>query len=89
MADIVTLSEAKDFCRVLHDDEDMTIALMIAAATDAVADIADAWDGLGEAPPRLKLAVLTRVAIMYDQRDSMEAGKGELSLLTPLRVLGV
>lgn len=90
MADpLVTLAEAKLFCRVDADDEDATIALMIGAASDAVRDLATGWDGQGDAPDRIKLAVLTRVAIMFDNRDSIEAGKGELPMLTPLRVLEV
>jgi len=87
MADIVTLAEAKQFLRVTHDGDDATIALMIAAASDAVAEYADAYVAIDEAPPRLKMAVLTRVAIMFDQRDSLEAGKGERALIQPLRVL--
>jgi uncharacterized phage protein (predicted DNA packaging) len=90
MADpLVTLAEAKLFCRVDHDEEDTTIAMMIAAASDAVRDVATDWDGVGDPPARIKLAVLTRVAIMFDTRDSIEAGKGELPMLTPLRVLDI
>lgn len=87
MADIVTLSEAKDFCRVLHDDEDTTFDILIAAATDAVAEYADAWDGIGEAPARLKLAALTRVAESFDNREQVPQAKGERILIQPLRVL--
>jgi hypothetical protein len=88
MADpLVTLAEAKLFCRVLSNDEDQTFEILIAGASDAVRDFADGWDGTGETPARLKLAVLTRVAIMFDNRNSVEAGKGELPMLTPLRQL--
>jgi len=87
MAEIVTLAEAKDFCRVIHNDEDATIAIMVAAATDAVAEYASAWDGEGEAPARLKLAVLTRVAASFDNRDQVPDGKNERGLIQPLRVL--
>lgn len=89
MTDLVTLTEAKLFLRVTHDDENATLALMIGAASDAVRDVATGWDGEGEPPVRLKLAVLSRVAIMFDSRDSVEAGKGELPMLTPLRALEV
>jgi len=89
MSDLVTLAEAKLHLRVTHDDEDTAIAMMIAAASEAVLDVATGWDGEGDAPVRLKLAVLTRVAVMFDTRDSIEAGKGELPMLTPLRKLEV
>ena len=89
MADLVTLIEAKAFLRVDFDDDDTTIALLIAAASDAVRDVASDWDGAGDVPDRIKLAVLTRIANAYDRRTSVEAGAGELGMLTPLRVLEV
>jgi len=87
MPNIVTLAEAKLFIRVDDGDEDMTIETMIAAATEAVCDVAQAWDGAGEPPARLKLAVLSRVAIMFDTRNSVEPGNGEDRLLLPLRTV--
>ena len=87
MTDIVTLAEAKAFIRVITSDEDSTIMLLIASATESVRDVADTWDGTGTAPARLKLAVLTRVAIAFESRDSVKAGDGESALLTPLRTL--
>ena len=89
MADLVTLAEAKAHLRVLNDHEDDLIALYIASASEAVRDVAEGWDGEEPVPDRLKLAVLTRVAIMFDNRGSVEAGKGELPMLTPLRKLEV
>jgi len=90
MADpLVTLEEAKAHLRVLSDDEDTLIALYIGAASDAVRDVASDWDGEGEVPDRLKLAVLARVAIMFDNRESVQSGAGELPMLTPLRTLEV
>ena len=88
MADLVTLEEAKVFIRVDHSDDDAMIAMMIAAASDAVADIATGWDGEGTVPDRMKLAVLARVGMLYDKM-SLEGGEGELSMLTPLRTLEV
>ena len=89
MPNLVTLSEAKLFCRIDSDDEDATLEVLIAAATDAVRDIASDWDGAGDTPARIKLAVLSRVAIMFDNRDNLEGGKGELPMLTPLRKLEI
>ncbi|AOG00391.1 phage gp6-like head-tail connector family protein [Blastomonas sp. RAC04] len=86
---ILTLAEAKAHLRVDNDDEDSLIELMLESATDSVTDIATAWDGEGDAPARLKLAVLTRVAVMFDNRHSAEAGHGEDRLILPLRELDV
>lgn len=87
MPDIVTLPETKLFLRVDHDDEDSIIDMMIAAATDAVRDVAQEWDGAGDAPARVKMAVLSRVATMFDNRTSVAAGAGEDRLLLPFRSL--
>lgn len=89
MAEIVTLEEAKAHMRVDFPDDDVLIGMLIAAATEAVLDVASAWDGVGAAPVRLKLAVLTRVSLMFDNRESVEAAAGELPMLTPLRTLEV
>ena len=90
MANLVTLAEAKLFCRVDHDCEDLTFEILIAAASDAVCAIATDWDGTGEIPARLKLAALTRIAAAFDERESVvDAGKGEDRLLLPLRRLDI
>jgi uncharacterized phage protein (predicted DNA packaging) len=90
MADpLVTLEEAKLFLRLDSNDEDDTVELLIASASDAVRDVATDWDGEGDVPDRLKLAVLSRVQITFDNRGSVEAGTGELPMLTPLRTLEV
>lgn len=88
MTDLVTLDEAKLYLRVTSTIEDRTIATLIAAASDAVREMADAWDGTGDTPARLKLAVLTRVAIAFDNRESVKAGDGEDRLISPLREIG-
>jgi hypothetical protein len=89
MADLVTLDEAKEFLRVDSDDEDATIYALIAAASDAVSEIATEWDGTGEPPARLKLAVLARLAVTYDERTDLRPGNGEMPMLMPFRELEV
>lgn len=88
MPSLVTLDEVKDFIRLDHDEHDVLLTTMISAASEAVLDVATAWDGEGTVPDRIKLAVLTRVGLLYDKADQT-AGKGELAFLTPLRTLEV
>lgn len=87
MADLVTIAEAKEYCRIDGNADDGALAIMIAAASDAVADIAEAWDGTGEVPPRLKLAVLARVAEAYDNRERVPLAEHEGRLVLPYRTL--
>lgn len=89
MSSLVTLAEAKEFIRVMDDHEDNTIATMIAAASETVRAHVELWDGVGEAPATVKLAVLARVAIAFDQRDSLRPGEGEDRLLSRFRALDV
>ena len=90
MIEIVTLAEAKLFCRIDQSEEDGIIQLMIDAATEAALSIADDWDGAAPVPSRLKLAVLNHVGAAYDNReDGAGVPKGSASLLLPLRRLGV
>lgn len=91
MTELVTLAEAKSFLRVDDGGEDATIAMLIGAATEAVLTIADAWtpvEGL-PVPERLRLAVLARVAIAFDNRENVTAADGEFALIAPLRVLEI
>ena len=88
MTGLVTLDEARLYCRIDATDEDAALLLMIAAASEAVRDVVAEIDP-DNVPARVKLAVLSRVAVMFDNRDSSEAGKGEMPLLTPLRTLEV
>lgn len=89
MTEIVTLAETKAYLHVDSSAEDATIGMLIAAATEAVLEVADAWDGEGDVPNRLKLAVLARVATTFDNRASVRAGDGEDRLVLPLRKLDV
>ncbi|MBH0114207.1 phage gp6-like head-tail connector protein [Novosphingobium sp. YJ-S2-02] len=89
MADLVTLAEAKLWLRIDGDDEDSTILLLIAAASEAVLTTADGWDGTGEVPARLKLACLARIAVSDQDRANVSAGTGEDRLVQPFRALDV
>lgn len=87
MPDLVTLAEAKQYARIDGDQDDALLATLIEAASDAVADYADAWDGTGDVPARIKLAVLARVAAAYDNRETLTEPKGEHTLVLPYRTL--
>lgn len=89
MANLVTLSEVKAYLRIDHTDDDAVLGLLISAASDAVRDVATDWDGVGETPDRIKLAVLARVVVAFDNRGSLEPGTGELPMLMPFRALEV
>lgn len=89
MIELVTLDEAKLFCRVDSIDEDETIATLIGAASAAILDIADAWTPVeGElVPDRIKLAVLAHVALAFDNRDEVDPPASAARLLSPMRRL--
>lgn len=89
MPEIVTLAEAKQHCRILHDDEDAILRTYLDAATEAVLDTADAWDRTAEPPARLKLAVLARAAEAFESRERVPEAPQELRFLSPLRRLSV
>ncbi|MFG1371113.1 head-tail connector protein [Xanthobacter oligotrophicus] len=89
MADLVTVEEARAYLQLTHGFTDPSLALLITAASEAVLDIATDWDGEGEPPARLKLAVLQRVVIAFENRGSVEGPSGEEALLLPLRTLEV
>jgi uncharacterized phage protein (predicted DNA packaging) len=87
MPDLVTLAEAKEYCRIDGTFDDAALATMIAAASDAVREYATAWDGTGDVPARLKLAALARVAESYDNRERLPAATNERGMLQPHREL--
>lgn len=90
MTPIITLAEAKLFCRIDQDEEDGLLQIMIDAATEAAMSIADGWDGTTPVPARLKLAVLNHVGFSYDNReDGAGAPAGSSRLLMPLRRMDV
>lgn len=74
MADLVSLAEAKDFLRVDGTDDDGTLAVLIAAANEGVTELADAWDGEGDVPERLRLAALMLVADWFENREAVNVG---------------
>lgn len=84
MANLVTMEEAKLYLRVDGNHEDGTLAILIGAASDAVSGMADLWDGTGNVPDRIKLAVLARIAVAFDSRTDVRAGLGEDRLIGPL-----
>lgn len=84
---LVTLEEAKAWLRILDDYEDQLIRLLIAAASDACAEYADGWDGQGDTPPRLKLAVLAHVAAAFDSRETVDLPAAAQNLARPFREL--
>ena len=87
MPEIVTLDEAKSYCRIDGNTDDAALAIMVAAATDAVTEQAERWDTLAPAPSRLKLAVLARVAESYDNRERTPEARNEPRLIAPFRML--
>ncbi|AGH49588.1 hypothetical protein G432_09315 [Sphingomonas sp. MM-1] len=72
-ADLVTLAEAKEYCRIdgAAAYEDATLSILIAAASGTVRDYAAGWDGTGEVPARLKLAALELIAAHFDTRGDV------------------
>ena len=83
MTEIVTLAEAKSYLRVDHTDEHGVIATLISAATEAVLEVADAWDAETPVPGRIKLAVLARVAESFDKRHEAPKAANEVGLILP------
>lgn len=80
MTDLVTLTDAKDFLRVDGTADDGTLAMLITAASEAVSELADAWDGTGETPERLRLAALMLVADWFANREAVTVG----NIVTPM-----
>jgi hypothetical protein len=80
MTDLVTLAEAKAYCRVDGSDDDAVLAVLISAASEAVLEAADPNTAV---PGRLKLAVLSRVAESFDKRGEAPEAKNENVLTFP------
>lgn len=74
MLDLVTLTETKDYLRVDGSSDDATLATLIAAASDAVATLANGWEPTSPAPDRLKLATLMLVADWFANREAIMVG---------------
>lgn len=70
MTELVTLDAAKDYLRVTEPDEDALIQSLVLAASEAVREVADKWDGTGDIPERLRLATLMLIADWFDMREA-------------------
>ncbi|SNS55196.1 Phage gp6-like head-tail connector protein [Sphingomonas laterariae] len=68
---LVSLEEAKLYCRVDGTYEDATLEILIEAASATVRAYAATWDGIDPVPARLKLATLALVAAHYDLRSDI------------------
>ncbi len=76
---LVTLAEAKEHLRVLHDDEDTLIEAQADAATDIVLDYIErpgpidgpAWTQ-GTVPPLVRAAILLVLGSLYADREGGE-----------------
>jgi UDP-galactopyranose mutase len=68
MADFVTLQEAKMQLRVVWEDEDQTIQMLLDAAEDAVLNyIKKDWGWTSETVPKsVKLAILVLLSTYYE-----------------------
>jgi len=76
MAALVTLPEAKAHLRIMHDDEDATITLMMNAATEIVVDYIKRPDHEwtdADAPFLIKAAVLLVLTGLYENRGDEES----------------
>lgn len=69
---MITLADAKLFCRVDFDDDDAVITAMIAAATDYLTNIGVDTSS-SPVPPAVTHAILMLTAFFYDHRDDTDA----------------
>jgi hypothetical protein len=74
MADLIALSDTKDYLRVDGTADDATLATLIAAASEAVTGLANGWDPTDPVPERLKLATLMLVADWFTNREAVTVG---------------
>lgn len=84
---VITAAQVKEWCRIDNDDDDLTIALLIAAAQEA----ATSYTGLAlhpdTCPASIKQAIAVRVADLYANREGQIVGDAAFrSLLNPHRV---
>jgi len=88
MSDLVTIDEAKAHLRIRDAScFDPLLAILVAAASEAVRDCVELWDGTGEVPARLKLAVLGRIAVAFEEASNVSAAEGEDRLLRPFQMI--
>lgn len=71
---MIDLAAAKLHCRVDHDDDDVSIAAMIAAASDHLASIGVDMEA-HPVPPAVDHAVLMLVGHFYENREAVTDAK--------------
>ncbi|OQW45372.1 MAG: hypothetical protein A4S16_13540 [Proteobacteria bacterium SG_bin6] len=71
MSALVSLGETKDFLALIGDDWDAMLITLIESASDTVREYATAWNGTGDVPARIKVAVLTLVAAQFETREKV------------------
>lgn len=87
---LVTLAQAKQRCRIVSDDEDDDLALMIEQASDAIIDRVDdaavtaTWNE-DTTPPAAQAATLEMVLFLHE-RDSSINQKPDHNGRLPARV---
>jgi hypothetical protein len=75
MADLVTIDEAKQRLRILHNDDDADLLAIIAQASDTIVDylkrpeIDPPWDET-TVPPHVKNATLLLIGRIYADREA-------------------
>ena len=79
---VVTLQKTKEWLRIESTDEDALIETYIAAAEDIVTGVLRCpLSDLEEIPETVKQAIYYAVAVIFEQRESLDI----ISLLTTLR----
>lgn len=70
---IVTLNELKAHLRILTNDEDTLLTMLIEQATTAASDYCRVdWTEADEVPETVRLAVLLMASHFYEYRDSSD-----------------
>ena len=82
---MVTLKEAKDFCRIDGCDEDALIASLLTTAKVLVEDVLRApIDEEKEMPEPIRQAILILVGTLYEERQVSKNPKSGVSIMDAL-----